>query len=56
MIEVFDSRARHLARCGQRERLAAEAAHSSEAKLIHQQLAQMYEHEARRTDRWAPIL
>ena len=51
MIEVFDSKARHLARCGQRERLAASASHHIEAKMIHQKLAQMYEREATRIDR-----
>jgi hypothetical protein len=51
MIEVFDSRARHMAHCGQRERLAAEAAHHSEAKMIHELLARMYEREAIRTAR-----
>ena len=51
MIEVFDSRARHLARCCQRERQAANEAHHDEAKRIHQKLAQMYEREATRSYR-----
>jgi hypothetical protein len=51
MIEVFDSRARHLARCSRREQLAALASHHSEAKMIHQKLAQMYAREATRSER-----
>lgn len=51
MIEVFDSRVKHLASCSQRERLAAQAANTSEAKRIHQWLAQMYEREATRIAR-----
>lgn len=51
MIEVFDSRVRHLTRCCQRERLAAETAHHIEARQIHQKLALMYEREATRFGR-----
>ncbi len=51
MIEVFDSKTRHLVRCSDRERLAALAAHNLEAKKIHQKLAQMYEREATRKHR-----
>jgi hypothetical protein len=51
MIEVFDSRARHLARCSDRESLAALAAYNVEARKIHQRLAQIYQREATRTER-----
>ena len=51
MIEVFDSKARHLALCSDREMLAALAAHNVEARKIHQKLAQMYEREVMRTRR-----
>jgi len=51
MIEVFESRLRFLNRCSQRERLLAAAAQTSEARQIHQQLAQMYERQATRIDR-----
>lgn len=51
MIEVFDSRVNHLARCCQRERLAAQAAQTLEAKRIHQWLADIYAREAMRIDR-----
>ena len=51
MIEVFESKMRHLARCSQRERQAAETAHHSEAREIHEKLAQMYEREATRIGR-----
>jgi len=51
MIEVFDSKARHLARCCERERLAAQTSHNNEAKQIHQKLAMMYEREATRFGR-----
>jgi len=51
MIEVFDSKSRHLARCCERERLAAEAAVNGEAKQIHRKLASMYEREATRITR-----
>lgn len=51
MIEVFDSRMRFLNRCSERERMAAAAAHTIEARRIHQKLAQMYEREATRVER-----
>lgn len=51
MIEVFESRARFLTRCVQRERQAAASAQTDEAREIHQKLARMYEKEATRTDR-----
>ena len=51
MIEVFDSKARHLALCSDRELLAALAAHNVEARKIHQRLAQMYEREGTRIRR-----
>lgn len=51
MIEVFDSRLRFLTQAGQKERQAAAAAQTSEAREIHRRLAQMYEREAHRTDR-----
>jgi hypothetical protein len=51
MIEVFDSRLHYLDRCRDRERQAADKAQTSEAKQIHQELAQRYEREARRIDR-----
>jgi hypothetical protein len=51
MIEVFESRLRFLTRCSERERLLAETAQSSEARKIHQRLAQMYEREAIRSER-----
>ncbi len=51
MIEVFESKARHLTRCSDRERLAALAAYNVEARNIHQRLALMYEREATRSAR-----
>lgn len=51
MIEVFESKERHLIGCSQREQRAAEAAITNEARQIHQKLAEMYEHEATRTKR-----
>lgn len=51
MIEVFDSRLRYLTQCGEKERQAAAAAQTDEAREIHRKLAQMYEREAVRTER-----
>jgi len=51
MIEVFDSKTRFLTQCSQKERLAAAAAQTSEAREIHRKLAQMYEREANRSER-----
>lgn len=49
MIEVFESKTRYLKRCSEKERRAAAAAQTSEAREIHHKLAQMYDREAART-------
>lgn len=51
MIEVFESRMRFLNRCCERERMAAASAQTSEARQIHQKLAEMYQREATRIER-----